>query len=126
VTGIRVLWHDEPLRMDAERLAGIYVELGEARAQAMVGRAMEELSVTLERIAGLVRSGRSAAVAQSARRIHDIAEPLGLCSLARVADDVARAAGARDMIALAATQARLERIANRSLKMVWDLQDISG
>jgi hypothetical protein len=29
-------------------------------------------------------------------------------------------------VAQAATVARLERVAGRSLKMVWDLQDMSG
>ncbi|MHC0052231.1 hypothetical protein [Actibacterium sp. D379-3] len=121
-----VLWPDEALRMDPERLAEIYVELGEVRAQAAVGRAMEDLAMTLDRLGGQHRGGRRAAVAQLAVRIRDIAEPLGLSSLSLVAGDVARLAETRDAVALAATTARLERVANRSLKMVWDLQDISG
>lgn len=126
MTGVTVLWRDEPLWMDPDRLAGIYVELGEVKAHAAIGRAMEDLALTLERLKGLLRAGRLPALSQSAARICDIAEPLGLSSLARVASDVAQVSQARDEVALAATLARLERVANRSLKMVWDLQDLSG
>ncbi|MBB4021388.1 MAG: hypothetical protein CL814_07915 [Confluentimicrobium sp.] len=112
--------------MDPERLALLYVELGEARAQAAVARAMEDLAVTLERMKGYLRAGRSSGLVQGAHRICDIADPLGLSSLSRVAADVGEAAGAGDKVAQAATVARLERVAGRSLKMVWDLQDMSG
>lgn len=126
VAGVTVLWQDEPLGMDAERLAAIYVELGEARATAAVASAMEELAVALERMRGLRQTSRIPALAQLAARVRDIAEPLGMLSLSLVACDVTDAAQTGDGVALSATLARMERVANRSLKMVWDLQDLSG
>lgn len=126
MSAIAMLWRDEPLLMDPERLAGIYVEMGEARAQAAVSCAMEELAVTMERLRGLLRTGRRRALSDAALRIRDIAEPLGLSSLAQVAGDVAAVADRGDAAALGAVTARLERVSNRSLKMVWDLQDLSG
>ncbi|MGB8624062.1 MAG: hypothetical protein WCD16_14710 [Paracoccaceae bacterium] len=126
MAGVTVLWQDEPLGMDAERLAAIYVELGEARATAAVASAMEELAVALERMRGLRQTSRIPALAQLAARVRDIAEPLGMLSLSLVACDVTDAAQTGDGVALSATLARMERVANRSLKMVWDLQDLSG
>ncbi|SMX30650.1 hypothetical protein [Actibacterium lipolyticum] len=126
MTVITKLWQDEALRMDPERLAAIYVDMGEARAQVAVSRAMEDLAITLERIKGLARVGRLADLAEKALRVRDIAEPLGLSSLSKAAANLAEVGGTKNPVALAATLARLERVANRSLKMVWDLQDLSG
>ncbi len=112
--------------MDPERLAGIYVELGETRAKAAIASATEELALEMERLKGLMRAGQAQAIPQAARRLRDIAEPLGLCSLGHVADDLEMTALADNPIAMAAILARLDRLANRSLKMVWDLQDMSG
>ena len=126
MTKITMLWQDEALRMDPERLAAIYVDMGEARAQVAVSRAMEDLAITLERIKGLARVGRRGDLVNKALRIRDIAEPLGLSSLSKAAANLAEVGETKNPVALAATLARLERVANRSLKMVWDLQDLSG
>jgi len=126
VSAIAMLWRDEPLMMDPERLAGIYVEMGEVRAQAAVSCAMEELAVTMEQVRALRIGGRPRSLEDLALRVRDIAEPLGLSSLAQVAGDLAAIAAGGDPAALGAVMARLERVSNRSLKMVWDLQDLSG
>lgn len=121
-----MLRQSEPLRMDAERLASVYLELGEARAQTTMARAMDEITVALARLKGLVRAGRLGQLADVAQSMRDIAEPLGLNSLARVAHDLADLSARRDPVALAAVMARMDRVVERTLKMVWDLQDLSG
>lgn len=120
------LWREEPLRFDPERLADIYVELGEDRAQDAVGRMLSELDFTLRRIKGLRRANRFSCISQSCGRISDMAAELGLSSMARVSRDVADVAARGDEIAIAATMARMERVANRSMKIVSSLHDMSG
>lgn len=120
------LWQEEPLCLDPERLADIYLELGESQAQDTVSRALHDLDFTLRRLRGLRRAGRIDCLVRSSGRVSSISETLGLSSMARVAGDVARAAACQDETALAATLARLERVANRSLKVVSDLHDMSG
>lgn len=120
------LWREEPLRFDPERLADIYIEMGESRAQDTVARMLHDLEFTLQRIKGLRRAQRLVCIAQSCARISETATELGLSSLSRVTEDVAVVAERGDEIALAATMARLERVANRSLKIVSGLHDMSG
>ncbi len=126
MTKIMELWHEESLCMDPERLAGIYVEMGESRAKTVIAGATEELALEMERLKGLMLAGHPRAMPQTARRLRDIAEPLGLCSLTQVAEDLAKTAATENRVAMAAILARLDRLANQSLKMVWDLQDMSG
>lgn len=124
--GVTVLWPDESLKMDADRLAGFYLDLGEARANLALASAVADLEALLADAATLSAGGSAADLARLARRIRDIAEPLGFCSLARVATDAAQIAPRCDPVALAAVLARLQRQGGRTLKMVWDLQDLSG
>lgn len=126
MAAVTKLRQDEPLRLDSERLAELYIEMGEARARVAIGRAMEDMAITLERLKGYLRAGRLRDLGASAARITTIADPLGLSSLSRVAGDVSIVAGRKDRVALAATMARLDRVAARSLKMVVDLQNLSG
>ena len=67
--------------------------------------------------AALIRRGRALARA---------ATGLGMGRLAQVAQDVVAAALAGDAAARAATLARLERVGDRSLHAIWDLQDVTG
>ncbi len=112
--------------MDPERLAEIYVEMGEAKAEIAVARATDDLIVTLERLRGLQRIGRLDGLSRSAARIAMIAEPLGLSSLARAAQNVSDVAAKDDLVALNATLARLERMTDQSVRFVTDLRDLSG
>ncbi|WP_095587288.1 hypothetical protein [Actibacterium ureilyticum] len=126
MTSVIDLWRDEPLRFDPERLADMYIELGEAQAQDAVERMLHDLDFTLRRIKGLRRAERYGCLSRSCERISDIATELGLSSLARVTRDVAITAACGDETALSATMSRLERVANRSLKIVSGLHDMSG
>jgi hypothetical protein len=118
------LKHDEPVRLDPERLAMLFRQLGPAGAENVIARAMEELGHRLAELAPLRRDGRLGDLSRRARSLIAIAEQIGLASFARVSGDVAICAARSDEPALAATLARLERIADRSLLAIWDMQDI--
>ena len=60
----------------------------------------------------------------SARSLTGIADQIGMNDLSRVAGDVTRCIDARDAVALAATLSRLQRIGERSLTAIWDMQDV--
>ena len=112
--------------LDPERLAALCLEIGEGQAPELLVRAMQDLSERVDRARGLLRAGRLSDLALCAQRIAGIAGPMGLTGLARVAGDVAALGETGDRVALAAALARLERIANQSLRMVWLLRDMSG
>lgn len=121
-----MLCREEPLKLDPERLAALCLEIGEARAPDLLAQAMQELSERVLRGKGLLRTGRLSELAPCAEGVARIAEPMGLIGLVGVAADVVSLSETGDRVALAATLARLERIANRSLRMVWSLRDMSG
>lgn len=120
------LWQEEPLTLDPERLADIYIEMGERQAQVVVLRAAEDLRLARQRLHGLLRSERLSCLSRAALRMAILAESLGLSSLERVARDVAVVSERHDHMALSATLARLDRVSERSLKIVTDLHDMSG
>lgn len=123
VSGLTMLWlEDEPLHLDPERMAGFYVDLGEAQAQVAMARSMSALRRKLGRAAMHNANENWNSLARTARSIATIADPLGLSSLSAVARDVARTAEAEDHVALAATMARLERVSDRSFKMMSQMQ----
>lgn len=122
---IPTLKHDEPVGLDRANLESLFCQLGRAGAENVVCRAMEELAVRLIDLAPLHRKGQHTELARRARSLVGIAEQIGLVTLARVAGDVSRCAAIGDEAALAATLARLERIGDRSLTAVWDIQDLS-
>ena len=122
---LAVLRHDEGVRLDPDRLVALYSDLGEAGAEQVVCRAMEELAGRLTEIQRFADDGDIAAMTRSARLLVKVAEQIGMLTFARVAGDVLRATAAGDRPAQAATLARLVRIGDRSLNAVWDLRDIT-
>lgn len=121
---IRVLAQDEPVQLDPDRLQSLYDQLGEAGAEDVVCRAMEELAVRLSLIERLFRQDRKAELRKAARSLTGIADQIGMNALCRVACDVCNCVDANDPVALAATLSRLLRIGERSLTEVWDMQGI--
>jgi hypothetical protein len=125
---LAVLRHDEGVRLQVERLVALYAEHGHARADRLVGRAIEELAV---RIADMHRHAETPgettarALVAASEELVRIALDIGMISVARVARDAARATRAGDATAQAAILARLMRIGDRSLTVVWDLQDLT-
>jgi len=122
---IAMLVFEEKVRLESDRLAELYAQLGETGAQDVVCRAMEELAVRLARIDEAFRSCKLTALRKGAKGLIGIAEQVGMQRLADVARDVCACAEGPDPVALGATMARLQRVGDRSLTAVWDLQDLS-
>jgi len=126
VGDVATLQHEETVRIDAGALVALYQDLGPRGAEAVLGRAMQEVSLRLDGLGETHRTGQWAELARRARALRAIAEQAGLTTLARVAADVALCAGRCEAPALGATLARLERIACRSLAELWDMQGTGG
>ena len=122
---ISCLHHQEGVRLDPVRLVALYAELGEAGAEEVICRAMEELAVHLAALQQAAAEGAPTPVIVAADRLCALAEQVGMTSLVHVGRDVSASARAGDHAALAATLARLVRIGDRSLTAVWDLRDMS-
>jgi len=115
------LCHDEGVRVDAGRLAALVADLGEARAEGMVSRAMEEMALRLAQMEQHYVDGDTSVICRDARRLAQIAADVGMTSFARVVSDVQLCAARGDMVGFSATWARLARIGDRSLNEIWDI-----
>jgi hypothetical protein len=125
VKQVTLLEQSERVSLDSDRLQQLYLQLGEAGAEDVVCRALEELAVRLSHTERCHREARWREMRKSARSLIAIAEQIGLGTLARVAQDVTVCIDDHDHVALAATLARLLRTGERSLHEIWDLQDYS-
>ncbi|QJF49855.1 hypothetical protein [Roseobacter ponti] len=115
----------ETVQVDQDRLGALYAELGEAGAEDIVCRAMEELALRLSHCSRLYTAQNNDDLRKCARSLIAIADQIGMSVLARVAGDVTRAVDGNDAPALAAVMARLLRIGDQSLTAIWDLQDVT-
>jgi hypothetical protein len=122
---VLVLKPKDGVRVDQEKLTSLYMQLGEAAAEDVICRAMEELAVRLSHCERLYREDKSDELRKSARSLTAIADQIGMGLLAQVAVDVTRAIDDGDRTAQAATLSRLLRIGENSLTAIWDLQDLS-
>ncbi|WP_299562464.1 hypothetical protein [uncultured Sulfitobacter sp.] len=114
----------EKITLDEERLDGLYQQLGEAGAESVVSRAMEELAVRLSQCSMLWQRGHAEHLRKNARSLIAIADQIGMSHLALVARDVTACIDLDDEIAVAATLSRMLRIGERSLTAIWSFQDI--
>ncbi len=115
----------EPVSVDQDRLGALFAELGEAGAEDVVCRAMEELALRLSHCSRLHETGQWDDLRKCARSLVAISEQIDMLVLVRVANDVIDTIDARDIPAVSATLARLLRIGEQSLTAIWDLQDIT-
>ncbi|MBY5986689.1 MULTISPECIES: hypothetical protein [Roseovarius] len=122
---ITLLKQSEAVHLDQNRLEQLYLQLGEAGAEDVVCRALEELAVRLSHTERCFRQEQVQDMRKSARSLIAIAEQIGMCKLARVARDVTQSIDLHDKVAIAATLARLLRIGETSLHEIWDVQDYS-
>lgn len=113
------------MSLDPDRLQQLYEQLGDAEAEDVVCRAMEEVAVRLSHTERLYRQERMRDMRKSANSLIAISEQIGMNALAQVARDVTRCIDIGDIVALGATLARLLRVGERSLTAIWDLQDVS-
>lgn len=116
---------NEAVKLDSVRLANLFIELGEAGAQNVVCRAMEELAIRLAVVDQAYKSGELKVLTKSAKALIGIAEQIGMSGIADAARNLYACADGVDINARAATHARLLRIGDCSLTEVWDVQDLS-
>ena len=125
VAMVFTLIQKETVRLDPDRLGSLYRQLGEAGAEDVVCRAIEELAVRLAHCERLWRQKDHKGLRKCTRSLIAISDQIGMTTLARVADDVTQAIDTGNGAAVGATLFRLLRIGERSLTAVWDLQDLS-
>ena len=125
VDHVTTLVQTETVRLDQDRLDGLFLQLGAAGAETVVCRAIEELAVRISHCERLWRQKDPIGLRKSARSLIAISDQIGMTALAAVAWDVTHAVDTNDPVAMAATLHRLVRIGDRSLTAVWDLQDLS-
>lgn len=121
---LKIRWN-EAVAVDQDRLGALYTQMGEAGADDVVCRAMEELALRLAHCNRLYAAQNWQDFRKCTRSLIAIADQIGMNVLSRVARDVTDCVDAQNPIAIAATLARLMRIADQSLTAIWDLQDIT-
>lgn len=119
------LVQSESVRLDPDRLGGLYRQLGDAGAEDVVCRAIEELAVRLTNCERLWRDRDWKALRKCARSLIAISEQIGMVALARVARLLTDAIDNGDYVATSAVLYRLIRVGEKSLTEVWDQQDLS-
>lgn len=120
--------HIEPMesvRVDHTRLSTLYAQLGQTGAEDVVCRALEELALRFAQCEALYRSGDMVGLRKSTRSLVAIADQVGMSALSKVAQDVTDVVDQGDRVAVAATLSRLLRVGERSLTVVWDIQDFA-
>jgi hypothetical protein len=115
----------EQIQLDQGRLGTLYAQLGEAGAETVVCRAMEELAVRMSQCDALWRAHNRVQLRKHARSLIAIAEQIGMHRLAQVAQDVTLCIDTGDEVALAATLSRMLRTGERSLSAIWSMEDLS-
>lgn len=115
----------EHVSVDQERLGALYSQLGEANAEDIVCRALEELALRLSHTEALFREHCWTELRKNTRSLIAIADQIGMQALSHVANDVTYCIDRDDQVAVAATLSRLLRIGERSLTAVWNIQDIT-
>ncbi len=124
VERIVVLDHGEADAFDMRQLNELYQQLGQARADDVICRVLEELATLLSMVERCFRETRRLDMRKHARTLAQLAGQIGLPTVARVARDVIICIDSDDSVALAATYARLIRTGERSLIEIWDLEDM--
>ncbi|MBC9246314.1 hypothetical protein H4P12_06205 [Paracoccus sp. 11-3] len=122
---IKALAISEAVRVDAKRVGDIVRELGENAAYNVIGVALEQLAGALTATDEAYRNGDLVAAVTHAEKLSRLAWQIGLLSFASVAMDLGACAERRDNIALMAVHARLLRVGNRSLTLIWDRSNLA-
>ncbi|AKO98272.1 hypothetical protein [Marinovum algicola] len=123
VERIGMLAYDEGVRLDQERIEDLYRRMGDAGAEDVVCRALEEIAVRMSYANKLHKRGDLAEMRKCLRSLSRIADQIGMVALSSVARDVCACIDQNDAVAMAATLSRLARTGDRSLTAIWDLQE---
>lgn len=121
VDRIKQLQPAESARLDRVCLDTLYEDLGEAGAEDIICRAVEELAVRLSHCERCWRERQSGDLRKNVKSLIAIAEQIGMSSLVQVTHHVITAIDNQDDPAIAATLFRLIRLGDRSLTAVWNL-----
>lgn len=117
--------HDERILIDARRMEALFSRLGHRRAEAYTVGTVEEMTDLLARIEVQYLSGDLDSLGTQGGQVSLMAAEIGLTSLARVARDLGIAAPRGDKAAIAAVWARLKRVGDRSLQLLWEQPGLS-
>lgn len=121
---VTVLHCPEQISLDPIPLARIFAQKGEAEAEEMVCRALEDVAQRLDQLQDARADCAFHKIAKPARRIAAIATQIGLIEVALAAGHVAACAGSLDGVALGATMSRLERGFDSAVSQVWNFRDM--
>ena len=113
----------EAANVDQDRLSALYLQLGQANAEDVVCRAMEELALRLSNCDRLYRDLALDELRKGVRSLIAIADQIGMSDVSAVAGHITACIDNEDATALASTFARLLRIGEKSLSTMWDSQD---
>ena len=111
--------------MDPCRIEALFSEYGPTAGEDLVYRVMEELAKCLCQVQAAANAGPREHLYGMLGFLSERANFVGLSGLARIASDVQSCIEDADPVAEAATLARLARAGERSLSLLWDLQDVS-
>lgn len=114
------------MELDSDKLGALYAELGQAQADGIVCRALEELANRLSLIERCYYKGDRPGLAKAAKGLIGIADQIGMQGLGQTARNVSELAQGSDDPALSAALARLVRMGDRSLTTIWEAQDMNG
>ncbi|WP_299926612.1 hypothetical protein [uncultured Pelagimonas sp.] len=112
--------------MNADQIETLCADLGPHAAEDVICRAMEELAHRLCALQEMAVHGPREDLHKGLRALSAIADQIGMVGLSDVARDVINCLELGDLVAEAATLARLARIGERSLTAMWDHNDLLG
>ncbi|RAP40771.1 hypothetical protein BYZ73_13445 [Rhodovulum viride] len=114
------------MRLDSERLADMFVDLGEVRASHLIVLSIDRLESLIDGLHLAASQIRPGDCVELTAQIRALGDSLGMISLSSAARNVSRASQSGDQVAVAATLARLKRVAVRSFRLAEELQHRSG
>lgn len=123
ITELRV---EEPARFNPEKLEDLCKRIGDTQAEAEVALALERIAAFLDTLPEVTARCTVAELASALDAVIADADLIGMATLGRVTRDVRACLDSGDTVALAATLSRLDRVGDRSIHAVWDLEDASG
>ncbi|MBL3579076.1 hypothetical protein JMJ92_13060 [Rhodovulum visakhapatnamense] len=126
MSNVVTMRQDEPLRLDSERLADMFVDLGEVRASHLIVLSIDRLESLIDGLHLAASQIRPGDCVELTGQIRALGDAMGMISLSSAARNVSRASQSGDQVAVAATLARLKRVAVRSFRLAEELQHRSG
>lgn len=109
----------ENVCVDQTRLNALYRQLGEADAEDILCRALEDIALRLSHCSELYHDRKLVELRKNTRTLIAVGDQIGMLAMTRVAADVVTCIDRGDSTATAATLSRLLRVGERSLCAVW-------